>query len=65
MILVYGDRDPDKDGLLELAREYPNIHPVRLVNNAELPEYIRGALATIFIPQNEDFGMVAIESMAC
>lgn len=65
LILIYGDRDPDKDAILSLARDCPNIHPVRLEDNSLLPSYIRWAIATIFIPQNEDFGMVAIESLSC
>lgn len=65
LVLIYGDRDPDKDVLLMLAAGHPNIHPVRLGDNALLPSYIRGAMATIFIPKHEDFGMVAIESLSC
>jgi glycosyltransferase involved in cell wall biosynthesis len=30
-----------------------------------LPHIISGAIASICVSQNEDFGMVAIESMAC
>lgn len=41
LILIYGEKDPDKDELLQRASPYQNIHPVRLGNNSELPNYIR------------------------
>ncbi len=31
----------------------------------ELRDLIRGALATIYVPVDEDFGMSPVESMAC
>ena len=65
LVLIYGERDPDRDELLARASASPNIHPVRLEDNNLLPSYIRGAIATIFIPKHEDFGMVAIESLSC
>jgi hypothetical protein len=37
---------------------------VTLKNNVGFEEYIGNALATIYIPINEDFGMSPIESMS-
>lgn len=38
---------------------------MRLADNNELPRYVASAIAVIFIAKNEDFGMVALESMSC
>lgn len=63
--VIYGNNDPQKDEFLELWKWFSNIEFVNLKNNNELTDYINNSIATIFIPENEDFGMVAIESMAC
>lgn len=34
-------------------------------SDEELRELIRGAIATIYVPIDEDFGMSPVESMAC
>ncbi len=34
-------------------------------SDIELRDLIRGAIATIYIPVDEDFGMSPVESMAC
>lgn len=47
------------------SEKYPNISFLSLSDNTFLPELISHSLATICMSQNEDFGMVAIESMAC
>lgn len=50
---------------MTLAKGYENITFLTLKDNNELPHYIARAIATLFIARNEDFGMVALESMAC
>lgn len=80
LLVIYGEQDSQKDEFAKLAGidlqkshdnpciqsdTYPNIFFIKLRDNDELPEYIRNAIASICISKNEDFGMVAIESMAC
>lgn len=52
-----------KDKLVEQAKGFPNIKFVGLISDEELSQYLAGALASIYIPINEDFGMTPIESM--
>lgn len=65
LLVIYGENDPQKDEVFALAEGHPNITLLTLTDNNELPRYVAGAIATVFIAKNEDFGMVAIESMAC
>lgn len=65
LLVIYGQNDPQRDEIMALAKGYDNITLLTLTDNNELPKYIAGAIATIFIARNEDFGMVALESMAC
>ncbi|MDQ1343774.1 MAG: hypothetical protein QG650_494 [Patescibacteria group bacterium] len=64
LLVIYGANDPQRDEVLSLARELPNVECRILEDNAELPGIVAGAIATVFVSKNEDFGMVAIESMA-
>jgi glycosyltransferase involved in cell wall biosynthesis len=63
-LVVYGINDPQKDEVLALAALSPNIECRILADNAELPKIVARAIATVFVSKNEDFWMVAIESMA-
>ncbi len=54
-------RGPELKRLKRMAR--PNIEFLDRVADSELPEYYAGCKAFIF-PQEEDFGIVAIEAMA-
>lgn len=65
LVVIYWNNDPQKDEFLALWKWFSNIEFIRLRDNNDLTGYINWAIATIFIPENEDFGMVAIESMAC
>lgn len=80
LIVIYGEHDSQKEEFAKLAGinleksqdnpciqsdTYPNIFFIKLRDNNKLPKYIRNAIASICISKNEDFGMVAIESMAC
>lgn len=62
--VVYGKNDPQLDEFRALATEAKNIEFVTLSDNSELPDIVRNAVATVCISKNEDFGMVAVESMA-
>ena len=65
IIILYGKHDSQKDEFIELGRWYPNIVFHELTDNNHLPQIISGAIASICVSENEDFGMVTIESMAC
>lgn len=52
-----------KEKLEKQAEGYSNIKFVGLISDEELSKYLAGALASIYIPINEDFGMTPIESM--
>lgn len=62
--IVYGINDPQLEEFRALANGAANIEFVTLKDNSVLPDLVRNAIATICISKNEDFGMVAIESMA-
>lgn len=65
LLVIYGTNDPQKDEIMAIGEGCPNITFLTLTDNNELPKYVAGAIATIFIARNEDFGMVALESMSC
>ena len=65
IIILYGEHDSQKDEFILLGRWYPNIIFHKLSDNNHLPQIISGAIASICVSKDEDFGMVAIESMAC
>jgi glycosyltransferase involved in cell wall biosynthesis len=65
LLVIYGQNDPQKEEIMQMASGYSNITFLTLVDNNELPKYIARAIATIFIAKNEDFWMVALESMSC
>ena len=62
--VVYGKNDPQLEEFRNLAKEAQNIEFITLSDNSELPDIVRNAIATICVSRNEDFGMVAVESMA-
>ena len=65
IIILYGKNDSQKDEYMKLGAGYPNIIFLELSDNNHLPLMISGAIASICVSEHEDFGMVAIESMAC
>lgn len=65
LIITYGKNDPIKDELIQQAKGLSNIEFRTNVDDQEAIWLLSNALATIYIPKDEDFGMVPIESMAC
>lgn len=53
------------EALKALAGNAPNIVFTNWVNDARLTELLGNATAVIYIPKDEDFGMSAVEAMAC
>lgn len=65
LIILYGKNDSQREEFMKLGEWYENIVFRALSENEHLPYIINGAIASIAISKNEDFGMVAVESMAC
>ncbi len=64
LVIIYGKNDPQKQKIFELAKGYSNITLLTLEDNNMLFDYVGSARATIYIPIDEDFGMIPIESMS-
>lgn len=65
LIFTYGDNHPEKDKILNSIKGCPNITAIKSPSDEELRKLISEAIATLYIPVDEDFGMSPIESMAC
>ena len=64
LIVIYGENDPAKQKIFDLAKGSENIEFITLKNNVGFTDYVANAIATIYIPIDEDFGMIPIESMS-
>ena len=64
LIVIYGQNDPQKQEIFDLAEWHKNIELLTLPENIWFTNYVGNAIATIYIPVDEDFGMSPVESMA-
>lgn len=62
--LVVASGGSDEPRLRRLAAGCDNIRFTGWLSTAEMRELVGGALATVYIPTDEDFGMSPVESMA-
>ena len=62
--IVIASTGPDENRLKKLAEGFDNIQFTGDINDKELKNLIGNAVATIYIPIDEDFGMSPVESMA-
>ena len=62
--LIITSTGPDEKKLKQLAEGFANIQFTGDINDNELKNLIGNAIATIYIPIDEDFGMSPVESMA-
>ena len=62
--LVIASTGPDEKRLKQLAEGFDNIQFTGDINDKELKNLIGNAIATIYIPIDEDFGISPVESMA-
>ncbi len=79
ILILFGTEDSQREEFQRLAgieptteqniffqsRQFPNIFFLSISDNNELPAIIGASQAVVCMSQNEDFGMVAIEAMAC
>lgn len=64
LIIIYWENDPQKQKIFDLAEWHSNIEFLTLPWNVGFTNYVWNAIATIYIPIDEDFGMSPVESMA-
>jgi len=64
LLVVYGENDPQREKIFTLAEGYENISFVTFPGNIGFKECVGKAIATIYIPVDEDFGMSPVESMS-
>ena len=62
--LIITSTGPDEKKLKQLAEGFANIQFTGDINDNELKNLIGNAIATIYIPKDEDFGISPVESMA-
>lgn len=65
LVFTYGKNDPQKDEILAKCAPAKNIFPMPAPSDADFIRLVQGAIANIYIPVDEDFGMSPVESMAC
>lgn len=65
LVFTYGKNDPEKEKILRMTENAQNIHAIESPDDTEFLELLGNAIATIYIPVDEDFGMSPVESMAC
>jgi glycosyltransferase involved in cell wall biosynthesis len=63
--LLIGGTGPRRDELEALAADDPRIRFCGFVDDDELPRLYADAVAVPFIPEDEDYGLIAVEAMAC
>lgn len=63
VILKIAGEGPEKEKLMLLAANDPRIEFLGFVNESELIDLYSRALSVIFIPLDEDYGYITIESM--
>lgn len=64
LVVIYGENDPQRQEVMDLAKWFENIEFLTLPWNVGFTDYIGNSIATIYIPINEDFGMSPVESMS-
>lgn len=56
---------PEYDNLAEMSRPDDRIELLGRVSDSELSELYAAAIAVPFVPADEDYGLIALEAMAC
>ncbi len=64
LVVIYWENDPQRQKIFDLAQWFKNIEFVTLPWNIGFTDYVWNAIATIYIPIDEDFWMSPVESMA-
>ncbi len=56
---------PDEDRLRRMARGDTRVEFMGFVNDDRVMDYYSNALAVLFVPHDEDYGLVTVEAMMC
>ena len=64
LVVIYGENDPARQKIFDLAEWYENIRFVTLPGNIWFTDYVWKSIATIYITVDEDFWMSPVESMS-
>lgn len=64
LVVIYWENDPQRQKIFDLAKWRENIEFITLPWNVGFTDYVGNAIATIYIPIDEDFWMSPVESMA-
>jgi glycosyltransferase involved in cell wall biosynthesis len=62
LVVISGGSEEDK--LRELAQDSPNIQITGWQSDEQIRDWVGNAIATIYLPVDEDFGMSPVESLA-
>lgn len=62
--VTYGPNDPQKEYIFNLAKDAKNIEFIKSPDDPEFVKLVGNAIATLYIPIDEDFGMSPVESMS-
>jgi glycosyltransferase involved in cell wall biosynthesis len=65
LIILYNPTDPDIERVMQIARGSNNIFFINEPGEMKRSLIISGAVATFSVAREEDFGISAVESMAC
>lgn len=65
LVFTYGANDPLKEKILEKIKNSQNIFAIPAPSDADFIALVQHAIANIYIPIDEDFGMSPVEAMAC
>ena len=61
--LKIGGTGPEERELRDLAKSDPRVHFLGFVNDSQLIDLYADALAVLFVPYDEDYGLITIEAM--
>lgn len=62
-LIIVGD-GPEREKIHKILEQHSNIKYIRSTNEKQLKELYATCLATVYMPMEEDFGLVPIEGMA-
>jgi len=63
--LKIAGKGPDEEKIRELAKDDPRIEFLGYIDNQTTEQLYRNALGVIYVPYDEDYGLVTIEAMKC
>lgn len=63
--LLIAGTGPQSEALQQLAKDDPRIEFLGYVGDEFLAEYYANSLAVVFVPLDEDLGLITLEAMSC